>query len=114
MSCSKDKNHGEKCKLGDSFHGWTFLSGNVLVKDDKEEKTAGGIYIAESAQEKPQVGTVVAAGPGWTTEKGEFVETPVCIGDRVLYQKYADTVFKWEGVEYKIIDAKKIIAVRGK
>ena len=67
------------------------LSDRVVIKpQDAEEKTAGGLYIPDTAKEKPQRGTVVAVGPG-KVENGTHVEMSVNAGDTVLYGKYAGT-----------------------
>ena len=67
------------------------LADRVVVKpQDAEEKTAGGLYIPDTAKEKPQRGTVVAVGPG-KVENGTHVEMSVNTGDTVLYGKYAGT-----------------------
>jgi chaperonin GroES len=67
------------------------LADRVVVKpQDAEEKTAGGLYIPDTAKEKPQRGTVLAVGPG-KVENGTHIEMTVKEGDTVLYGKYAGT-----------------------
>ncbi|HYE96739.1 MAG TPA: co-chaperone GroES [Rubricoccaceae bacterium] len=67
------------------------LADRVVVKpQEAEEKTAGGLYIPDTAKEKPQRGTVVSVGPG-KVENGTHVEMTVKAGDTVLYGKYAGT-----------------------
>lgn len=78
----------------------------VIEPSPAEEKTAGGIIIAESAKEKPQRGTVVAAGPGKTDEP-----VTVKVGDSVLYGKYAGTEISLEGSEYLIMRESDILAI---
>lgn len=78
----------------------------VIEPSPAEEKTAGGIIIAESAKEKPQRGTVVAAGPGKTDEP-----VTVKVGDTVLYGKYAGTEISLEGNEYLIMRESDILAI---
>lgn len=78
----------------------------VIEPSPAEEKTAGGIIIAESAKEKPQRGTVVAAGPGKTDEP-----VTVKVGDTVLYGKYAGTEISLEGSEYLIMRESDILAI---
>ena len=83
------------------------LADRVMVKLEKNEaKTAGGIIIPDTAQEKTQQGTVVEAGPG--TEKD-----PVCVkaGQKVMYDKYAGTQVKIDGEEHLILKMSDIIAV---
>jgi len=83
------------------------LGDRVMVKLEKNEaKTAGGIIIPDTAQEKTQQGTVVAVGPG--TEKEKIT---VKNGDKVMYDKYAGTQVKIDGVEHLILKMVDIIAV---
>jgi chaperonin GroES len=83
------------------------LSDRVLVKLEKNEaKTAGGIIIPDTAQEKTQQGTVVEVGPGT-----EDVKITVKNGDKVMYDKYAGTQIKIDGVEHLILKMADIIAV---
>ena len=85
----------------------TPLADRVIVKPAKaEEKTAGGIIIPDTAKEKPQRGTVVAAGPG---KKDEPVT--VKIGDTVLYGKYAGTEIQIEGDDFLIMRESDILAI---
>lgn len=83
------------------------LSDRVLVEPkEAETKTAAGIYIPDTAKEKPQQGTVLAAGPG---KKDEPME--VKIGDSVLYGKYAGTEVTYEGKTYLIMKQSDILAI---
>jgi chaperonin GroES len=83
------------------------LADRVMVKLEKNEaKTAGGIIIPDTAQEKTQQGVVVEAGPG--TEKDPIT---VKKGDKVMYDKYAGTQIKIDGVEHLILKMSDIIAV---
>ena len=83
------------------------LSDRVLVKLEKNEaKTAGGIIIPDTAQEKTQQGLVIETGPG--TEKEKIT---VKAGDRVMYDKYAGTQIKIDGEEHLIVKMSDIIAV---
>ena len=75
------------------------------------EQTSGGIFIPDSAKEKPQKGEVVAVGEGKTNDKGEKEPMEVKVGDIVLYAKYAGTDVKMDGVEYKILSIKDALAV---
>jgi len=85
----------------------TPLHDRVIVRPAKaEEKTAGGIIIPDTAREKPQRGTVVAAGPG---KKDEPVS--VKAGDAVLYGKYAGTEFQLNGEDLLILRESDILAV---
>ena len=83
------------------------LSDRVLVKAaEAESKTAGGIIIPDAAKEKPQKGTVVAAGPGKKDEP-----TTVKVGDSVLYGKYSGTEIQVDGVDYLIMRESDIFAI---
>ncbi len=83
------------------------LADRVLIKPDPaEEKTAGGLFIPETAKEKPLQGTVVAAGPGTDEVKME-----VKAGDKVLYGKYAGTEVTHSGETYLIMRLNDVMAV---
>ncbi len=83
------------------------LADRVLLKQEKAEtKTASGIIIPETAQEKTQTAEVEAVGPG--TEKEKIT---VKVGDRVMYDKYAGTQVKIDGEEYLIVKNSDIIAI---
>ena len=83
------------------------LADRVLVKQTAAEtKTAGGLYIPETAQEKTQQAEVVAVGPG--TEKGKIT---VKVGDKVLYDKYSGTAIKMDGEDYLILKISDVIAI---
>ena len=82
----------------------------VRVIEDTEQ-TSGGIFIPDSAKEKPQKGEVVAVGEGKSNDKGEKEPMEVKVGDIILYAKYAGTDVKMDGVEYKILSIKDALAV---
>jgi chaperonin GroES len=83
------------------------LADRVLIEPaEAEEKTAGGIIIPDTAKEKPQRGTVVAAGPGKKDEP-----LTVKVGDNVLYSKYAGTEITYEGDTYLILRESDIVAI---
>jgi chaperonin GroES len=83
------------------------LADRVLVKQEKAEtKTASGIIIPETAQEKTQTATVSAVGPGTEDDK-----VTVKVGERVMYDKYAGTAIKIDGDDYLILKNSDIIAV---
>lgn len=83
----------------------------VLIKPAAaEEKTAGGIIIPDTAKEKPQKGTVVAAGPGkYAEQTGNLIPVKQQVGDVVLYGKYAGTEISVEGVDYLIMRSSDIL-----
>ena len=88
------------------------LGERVFVKvSASEEQTAGGIYLPDAAKEKPQVGEVVAVGPGKRNEDGSRSELEVSIGDKVLYSKYAGTDIKLGTEEYVLLAEKDILAI---
>ncbi len=83
----------------------------VLKVIDDVQQTQGGIFIPDSAKEKPQKGEVVAVGPGKTMDSGEREPLDVKVGDKVLYAKYSGTDVKMDGVEYKILSVKDVLAI---
>ena len=88
------------------------LQDRIVIKVIEDtEQTSGGIFIPDSAKEKPQKGEVVAVGEGKTNDKGEKEPMGVNVGDIVLYAKYAGTEVKMDGVEYKILSIKDALAV---
>jgi chaperonin GroES len=89
------------------------LADRVIVEPiEQEEMTAGGIYVPETAKEKPQEGTVLAVGPGRLLDNGKRAPMEVREGDRVLFAKYAGTEFKLNGDKrYLILGEKDILAV---
>ena len=88
------------------------LGDRVVVEPiESEEQTTTGIFLPETAKEKPQQGKVVAAGPGSRKDTGERIEMEVEVGDTVLYARYAGTSIKLEGQEYLILKETDILAV---
>ncbi len=88
------------------------LNDRVLVKRlESEEKTAGGLYIPDTAKEKPSKGEVVAVGPGKVAENGQRVAMDVKAGDTVLFNKYAGTEVKLDGVEHLVMREDDILAI---
>jgi chaperonin GroES len=83
----------------------------VLEASEKEEMTRSGIVLPDTAKEKPQEGTIIAAGPGRRLDSGELVALEVKVGDKVLYAKYAGTEVKLDGKEYLIVREADILAV---
>ena len=87
------------------------LDDRVVVEPvDAEEVTAGGIVLPDTAQEKPQRGTVVAVGPGKLLDSGERGELSVAIKDEVIYGKYAGSDVEVDGREVKILRESDILA----
>ena len=88
------------------------LADKVLVKpSEAEAKTSGGIFIPDSAQQKPQEGEVIAVGPGRVLDDGSRSTLTVSVGDKVIYSKYGGTELKLDGQEYTILDEDQIYAV---
>ena len=88
------------------------LSDRVVVEPAAaEEKSSGGIILPDTAQEKPQQGTVVATGPGKVSDTGTLVEMSVKDGDKILYGKYSGTEVNVAGTDYIIMRESDILAV---
>jgi chaperonin GroES len=88
------------------------LHDRVLVRRvEQDEKTAGGIIIPDTAQEKPQEGEIIAVGPGARNEKGEVVPLEVKAGDRVLFGKWSGTEVKIDGEELMIMKESDLMGV---
>ena len=83
----------------------------VIRPTPREEMTRSGIVLPDTAKEKPQEGTIVAAGPGRLTDEGKREPMDVTTGDKVLYAKYAGTEFKLDDEELLIVSQKDILAV---
>ena len=88
------------------------LGDRVIVEPiDKEEVTASGLMLPETAKEKPQEGMVLAAGNGRLLENGTTVPMEVKTGDKVLFAKYAGTEIKMQDKKYLILSEKDILAI---
>ena len=88
------------------------LHDRILVRrTQEEEKTAGGLFIPDTAKEKPQKGEIVAAGKGRVTEDGKILPLEVKIGDKVLFGKYAGTELKLDGQEYLMMREEDILGI---
>ena len=88
------------------------LSDRVVIEAAAaEEKSSGGIILPDTAQEKPQQGTVVAVGPGKVSDAGNAIAMTVKVGDNVLYGKYSGTEITIEGDEVLIMRESDILAV---
>ena len=81
------------------------LGDRVVIEpsDDEEQVSSGGIYIPDTAKEKPQTGTVVAVGPGKLTDEGARLPMDVAVGDTVVYSKYSGTEYKDGDTEYLVV-----------
>ncbi|MDQ2953001.1 MAG: co-chaperone GroES [Chloroflexota bacterium] len=88
------------------------LGSRVVIKSlDREEVTKSGIFIPDTAKEKPQEGKVLAVGPGDRDENGKRIPVDLKEGDKVLFQKYAGTEFKLDGEELLILSEKDVLAL---
>ena len=81
------------------------LGNRVVIEplESEEQMSAGGIYIPDTAKEKPQEGKIVAAGPGKLTDDGKRIAMDVAVGDVVVYSKYAGTEYREGDVEYLVL-----------
>ena len=89
------------------------LYDRVVVKRVKDSESAmqGGLYIPDSAKEKPQEGEVVAVGKGKRLEEGTLVALDVQVGDRILFGKYSGSDIKLDGEEYMIMREDEILGI---
>jgi chaperonin GroES len=89
------------------------LHDRVVVKriEEEAEKTAGGLFIPDSAKEKPQQGEVIAVGNGKRGEDGKIYPLDVKAGDRILFGKYSGSDIKMDGLEYLIMREDEILGV---
>jgi chaperonin GroES len=91
------------------------LADRVLVKPiEKEEMTKSGIYLPDTAKEKPQEGKVLAVGPGKMSEDGKRIEMDLKVGDTVIYAKYGGTEIKIDDEELIILRESDILAKKTK
>jgi chaperonin GroES len=90
------------------------LADRVVVKPLEEtEETRGGLYIPDTAKEKPQQGEIMAVGPGRVSDDGTRVEMELTTGDKVLYGKYSGTEVTVGGEDYLILRETDVLAVIG-
>ena len=88
------------------------LGNRVVIEplEGEEQVSAGGIYIPDTAKEKPQEGEVVAVGPGRVTDDGTHIAMELSVGDKVIYSKYAGTEYKDGDDEYLIMRESDVLA----
>ena len=90
------------------------LNDRVLVlREDEQQKSAGGIIIPDTAKEKPQRGKVVAVGTGKIAKDGKRIPLEVKVGDRILFGKYAGSEIKLENVEHVFMREDDILSILG-
>jgi len=88
------------------------LEDRVVVEPKQaEDKTASGIILPDTAQEKPQEATIVAVGPGKASDSGTIVKMTVKVGDSILYGKYSGTEVTVDGKEYLIMRESDVLAI---
>lgn len=88
------------------------LGDRVVIRVlEQEEKTASGIFLPDTAKEKPSQGEVVAVGPGKLQDDGKRVALDVKVGDKIIFSKYAGTEVKFEGTKYLIVSERDILAI---
>ena len=83
----------------------------VVERIDAEAKSAGGIIIPDTAQEKPSQGEIIAVGPGGRDEAGKLIPIDLNVGDRVLFGKWSGTEVKLDSVDYLIMKESDIMGV---
>lgn len=87
------------------------LGERVVVKPmEQEQQTKGGIFLPDTAKEKPQEGEIVAVGPGRVTDDGSRIAMELGVGDRVIYSKFAGTEYKEGDDEYLIMRESDVLA----
>jgi len=82
----------------------------VKVVEVAEEKTKSGLFVPDTAKEKPQEAEVIAVGPGALNDKGERIPMDVAVGDKVIFSKYGGTEVKVNGEEFLIMSSRDILA----
>lgn len=88
------------------------LFDNVLIKPlQQEDRLPSGIVLPDSAKEKPQVGQVMAVGPGGNDDKGNPIKIVVKVGQNVMYKKWGGNEVKVSGEEWTIVEQKDILAI---
>ena len=88
------------------------LADRVVVQPlDESEQMRGGLYIPDTAKEKPSQGEIVAVGPGKISDEGARLEMDVSVGDKVLYGKYSGTDVTLDGEEYLILRESDILSI---
>lgn len=88
------------------------LGNRILIKvKETEEKTKGGIFIPQTAQEKTQRGIVESVGPGRKNDKGELITPEVKAGDEIIYDKYAGTQIKIDEADFLILSSDDVLAI---
>lgn len=88
------------------------LGNRVVIRVlEQEEKTASGIFLPDTAKEKPSQGEVIAVGSGKLLDDGKRLALDVKVGDKIIFSKYAGTEVKFEGTDYLIVSERDILAI---
>ena len=88
------------------------LGDRVVIRVlEQEEKTASGIFLPDTAKEKPSQGEVIAGGAGKLLDDGKRLALDVKVGDKIIFSKYAGTEVKFEGTDYLIVSERDILAI---
>ena len=83
----------------------------IICVLEKEEKTKSGIFLPDTAKEKPSEGEVIAVGAGKVYDNGQRVAPEVAVGDKVMFSKYAGTEVKIDGIDHLVISERDILAI---
>ncbi len=83
----------------------------VTSEDETESRTPSGLVIPDTAKEKPQIGEVVAVGPGARDDDGKRIPMDVSVGDNILYSKFAGTEIKLDRDDYLVLSERDILAI---
>jgi chaperonin GroES len=93
-------------------HNLRPLEDKVIIKpSEAKEKTAGGIFLPDTAKEKPQIGKIIAVGPGRTLDDGKRCEMSVKKNDEVIYAKYIGNEIELDGAKYVILRESDILGI---
>ena len=88
------------------------LGDRVVIRVlEQEERTASGIFLPDTAKEKPSQGEVIAVGSGKLLDDGKRLALDVKVGDKIIFSKYAGTEVKFEGTDYLIVSERDILAI---
>ena len=88
------------------------LGDRIVVKVlEREETTKGGLYLPDTAKEKPTEGEVIATGSGKVLDNGQKLPIEVKVGDRIIFSKYAGTEVKLDGEDYVIFSERDVLAI---
>ena len=88
------------------------LGDRVVIRVlEQEEKTASGIFLPDTAKEKPSQGEVIAVGSSKLLDDGKRLALDVKVGDKIIFSKYAGTEVKFEGTDYLIVSERDILAI---